>query len=68
MKELSTCCNASAVVGDKDSPDGSSSAAHELHQRGTMFRLQGMSFENENLAYNTKEAYSTYLRLFQVRT
>lgn len=66
MKVLSTCCNANAVVGDEGS-QGSSSAAHELHQRGTMFRLQGMNFENENLAGNTKEAYSTYLKLYQVR-
>ncbi|KAF9112860.1 hypothetical protein BGW39_003916, partial [Mortierella sp. 14UC] len=50
---------------DEDSRGSSSSAAHELHQRGTMFRLQGMSFENENLACNTKEAYLTYLKLFQ---
>src|SRR5690349_5530478 len=66
MKVLSTCRNTNAVVGGEGS-QGSSSAAHELRQRGAMFRLQGMNFENENLACNTKEAYSVYLKLFQVR-
>ncbi|KAH7042909.1 hypothetical protein BKA57DRAFT_116011 [Linnemannia elongata] len=66
MKVLSTCRNTNAVVGGEGS-QGSSSAAHELCQRGTMFRLQGMNFENENLACNTKDAYSVYLKLFQVR-
>ncbi|KAG0061499.1 hypothetical protein BGZ89_011399, partial [Linnemannia elongata] len=37
----------------------------KLRQRGTMSRLQGMNFENENLACNTKEAYSVHLQLFQ---
>ena len=67
MKVLSTYRNTNAVVRGEGSQGSSSSAAHELRQRGTMFRLQGMNFENENLACNTKEAYSVYLKLFQVR-
>ncbi|KAI8598601.1 hypothetical protein EDD21DRAFT_382037 [Dissophora ornata] len=65
MKVLSTLRNAHAVVENEDHQNqgscSSAAHAHELHQRATMFRLH----ENENLARRTKEAYSTYLKLFR---
>ncbi|KAF9367839.1 hypothetical protein CPB97_005260, partial [Podila verticillata] len=36
-----------------------------MHQRALLLHVQGMGLENENLAANTKEQYTTYLKLFQ---
>jgi len=67
MNMLSNLRNANAVVGDEGHQDGCNSAAHELRQRATEFRLQGMDLQTENLACNTKEAYLTHFKLFQVK-
>lgn len=66
MKELSTYHNANAFVVDDGSQDSCSLAAHEMHERATMLRLQGMDRENANLDRNTKETYLTHLKLFRV--
>jgi len=63
MKELVMLRNAHAVVEDET---GSASAS-TLHQRSALLRVQGLDLENEKLAANTKEQYTTYLKLFQVR-
>lgn len=67
MRTLSTLAVGHCLIGNSVVPEGSSSIAHDLHQRASAFRLQGMDFENQNLARNTKEAYLTYLKFFQVR-
>ncbi|KAF9277065.1 hypothetical protein BGZ74_003456 [Mortierella antarctica] len=63
MKELVTLHNTHVVVENEGHQDNSS--ASDMHQRALLLRVQGMGLENENLAANTKEHYTTYLKLFQ---
>ena len=55
--------NAHAVVED----EAGSASASTLHQRSALLRVQGLDLENEKLAANIKEQYTTYLELFHVR-
>jgi hypothetical protein len=50
-----------------ENEDHGSSSTSDIYQRALSLRVQGMGLENENLAANTKEQYTTYLRLFRVR-
>ncbi|KAF9322215.1 hypothetical protein BG006_002455 [Podila minutissima] len=63
MKELVTLHNTHVVVENEGHQDNSS--ASDMHQRALLLHVQGMGLENENLAANTKEHYTTYLKLFQ---
>ncbi|KAF9918366.1 hypothetical protein FBU30_000238 [Linnemannia zychae] len=58
-------CYTANFIEEDDNLHDSNSAVHGLRQREALLRLQSMNCENENMACNTKEAYLTYLKLFQ---
>ncbi|KAF9969735.1 hypothetical protein BGZ75_002670, partial [Mortierella antarctica] len=54
-----------AHVGIENEIQQESSSTNDTQLRALSLRVQGMGLENENLAANTKEQYTAYLRLFR---